>query len=605
MALFNRFYDRFPNTDFSQINLDWIIEKLAKHEIQIQELFSQDIPTEVQNVMNEWLEDGTLADLINDDLLNSIFLSLQGDISALDTKLTASKTWKVETFGDIQDIGADLAAGDTVTTAGYYSVNDGGGAVYVITTSTDGIDVGGGLSLYAYPLSNRARAWGIQGDGSDETALVVKAVKTRRELDIQDLNITIDGTISLRHGFRLYGTNGKFTAKTSSSLTSGSYMFNVGGLNNVEIVGIEFDRNTQSVDFYAINATTATGLVVRNCTFSNGRGYMIRTSRASNTLIENCVVHDLTGAVGNPGGFIYMQGGHDLTVRGVIAYNLQDHVVYLDGSLETYDIFITDIQASDTVGAITNAAVVVLYGDVHDVMVSKVIARNVKTGFGAFTRTKNPYNYTIESCDLEATETAVSLLGTADTIGHIANANIVNCTLQGGTQDALDSRFISSVYVRNVLIKGATRYGIAFTGAADCFVNGCHIKGCATAIYAGARDSEEGVTSNGVFVFSNVCVVNNSYGIICQATVSRFYNYMNIVTGNQNDATKNFSIAGNAFNVGVPVNGTTQVRGIMWGTAAPTTGHHYQGDIVFDSTGATMGWVCRASGTPGTWQARA
>ena len=118
MALFNRFYDRFPNTDFSQINLDWIIEKLAKHEIQIQELFSQDIPTEVQNVMNEWLDDGTIADLINDDLLNSIFLSLQGDISALDTKLTNSKTWKVETFADIELI-TELAAGDTVTTAGF------------------------------------------------------------------------------------------------------------------------------------------------------------------------------------------------------------------------------------------------------------------------------------------------------------------------------------------------------------------------------------------------------------------------------------------------------------------------------------------------------
>lgn len=45
-------------------------------------------------------------------------------------------------------------------------------------------------------------------------------------------------------------------------------------------------------------------------------------------------------------------------------------------------------------------------------------------------------------------------------------------------------------------------------------------------------------------------------------------------------------------------------RRIAFGTAAPTTGAHGQGEIVFNrspASGRPMGWICSAAGTPGTW----
>lgn len=607
MALFNRFYDRFPNTDFSQINLDWIIEKLAKHEIQIQELFSQDIPTEVQNVLNEWLEDGTLADLINDDLLNSIFLQLQQDIADGDTALRLAKTWKCSTFADIQNIGADLQAGDTVTTAGFYTIADGGGACYAISTNTDGIDVGGGLSLYAFPLSVKARAWGIHGDGSNETAAVLRALKrSARELDIENMSIVVDGILPLRNGFTLRGNGGTFVEKNGSSLVSNSYMFNAGGLDDVTIDGINFDRGTQTVDFYAINANLAERVVIKNCTFTGGLGYCIRISKAEGVLIENCSIHDVTGISGNPGGLIYMQGGHDLTVRKVIADTIQDHVVYLDGSQETYSIFIDDMRCNNVgVGALTNAAIVAVYGNVHEVTIIGVVGRSVKTGIGFFVRnSQNPSNYTVEACDIEATVDCIEVIGEAATIGHHANANINNCTLTASTQDAIHTRFESYIWIRNNFIKGASRYGVGVTGAEYVFVSNNMVSGCATAISIGARDTEEGVTSNFVAVTNNGILVNESYGLLCNATVTRFYDFLNLVTGTQSDPAKNFVIAGGAFDIGVPVSGSNQLRSIMWSASIPTLGHHYTGDICLDSTGATDGWKCTTSGTPGTWVAR-
>jgi hypothetical protein len=41
------------------------------------------------------------------------------------------------------------------------------------------------------------------------------------------------------------------------------------------------------------------------------------------------------------------------------------------------------------------------------------------------------------------------------------------------------------------------------------------------------------------------------------------------------------------------------------GTAAPTTGNHARGEIVFNrdpSAGGNLGWICTSTGTPGTWK---
>lgn len=46
-------------------------------------------------------------------------------------------------------------------------------------------------------------------------------------------------------------------------------------------------------------------------------------------------------------------------------------------------------------------------------------------------------------------------------------------------------------------------------------------------------------------------------------------------------------------------------RVIVYGSAAPTDGTWLQGDQVLDETpsaGGFVGWVCTASGTPGTWK---
>jgi hypothetical protein len=49
-------------------------------------------------------------------------------------------------------------------------------------------------------------------------------------------------------------------------------------------------------------------------------------------------------------------------------------------------------------------------------------------------------------------------------------------------------------------------------------------------------------------------------------------------------------------------------RKVMSGSAAPVSGTHVQGDMMFNSApaaGGPMGWICVAGGSPGTWRAMA
>lgn len=52
------------------------------------------------------------------------------------------------------------------------------------------------------------------------------------------------------------------------------------------------------------------------------------------------------------------------------------------------------------------------------------------------------------------------------------------------------------------------------------------------------------------------------------------------------------------------VNAATYLRS-QTGAAAPTTGTHLAGELVYNTVpiaGGTVGWVCITAGTPGTWK---
>lgn len=76
---------------------------------------------------------------------------------------------------------------------------------------------------------------------------------------------------------------------------------------------------------------------------------------------------------------------------------------------------------------------------------------------------------------------------------------------------------------------------------------------------------------------------------------------LTVFTGGRDASVPNAFVTGPRFFLG----SGGDARNITYGTAAPTTGYHSRGEIVFHnapSAGAKIGWVCTTAGTPGTWK---
>ncbi len=99
---------------------------------------------------------------------------------------------------------------------------------------------------------------------------------------------------------------------------------------------------------------------------------------------------------------------------------------------------------------------------------------------------------------------------------------------------------------------------------------------------------------------------NNTYGTMMELRNP----YMNYRTRLRSNTPQNFyleasSNAGESWNV-APIRLFQAGNSVQWGSAAPTSGTYVRGDIVWNTgavAGGKVGWVCVASGSPGTWKA--
>lgn len=69
------FFHKFPYTDFHELNLDWLLELGRKLELK-----AKDIIDVINKKLDDWLDDGTIADIINDE----IFGELNDKVDALE-----------------------------------------------------------------------------------------------------------------------------------------------------------------------------------------------------------------------------------------------------------------------------------------------------------------------------------------------------------------------------------------------------------------------------------------------------------------------------------------------------------------------------------------
>lgn len=115
------YFQDFPNTNFYNQDLGWLIKKYkelngdVKILQQIYDMIKEQIKDITLEQLQKWLDDGTLANIINQELLKS----------------------KLTTYDNVNAFKTDetLKENDYFVTKGYYSEGDGGAGCYIIKNS--------------------------------------------------------------------------------------------------------------------------------------------------------------------------------------------------------------------------------------------------------------------------------------------------------------------------------------------------------------------------------------------------------------------------------------------------------------------------------------
>lgn len=228
-----------------------------------------DVQDEINNKLDAMAEDGSLEELINNVLQPNV-------------------TWTFDTVADMK-ASTNLVSGCFAKTLGFYSVNDGGGAVYKIANSgtANEMDIIACGSLYAvlnHHGSINVKQFGAKGDGTtDDTSAIQRAVDYGFQ---NNLNVTVLGSANyykvtlpiILRSTRANTPIGEYWSGKSSKLV-GEY----NGSCRIVKVGTDVYSDTSDAFINNVNATIicskgsgsdlGTGIYIENLTIENYATY--------------------------------------------------------------------------------------------------------------------------------------------------------------------------------------------------------------------------------------------------------------------------------------------------------------------------------------------
>ena len=519
------FFNGWPWTQFQEQNLDWIIRKLKELEQDTGDLkealenLEQTISQDVSDILNQWLIDGTLQTLLQNIVSDRQFMAAS-----------------LQSFTP-----TNYQAGDLVRTAGYNTSGDGGSGVYVINNS-NGLLIGG---IYYLPVSGEsAKAYGVDCDGIQDNAdQIMNALQYTNMLVFRpDDVIILSKPVMLVNNTTIIGNGATVYVRNNNNFTDGSAMFTGNGLKNITIDNIRIQRDTGTYHFYAISIINGDNIKITRSYFRNGIGYMIRLSGSNNTIIEDCQCINVDGITGDPGGFIYLQGGTNNSFRHIRCDSITDHAVYLDGSVTVLDFSIDDIKtANQKTNTLTNGAIIAVYGNCARGTISNIVGRLIKTGIGIYYRDGSMPNH-IEVHDIVlrgVSADGIEIFGNsaAPSVPTKSYIDVSDCIINEVTQDGFSIRYANRCTIKGAFVMSADRNSIALSYSSTNFIMNCVSVDCYGAIQIG----QQGAANNNMIVnpidisctyATNVSYTGSTGNRISEPIAFNCTNPVSAITGN-------------------------------------------------------------------------
>ena len=253
------------------------IEKFNDLHDYVEDYFENlDVQEEINNKLDDMVEQGTLQEIIT-------------------TYIQSNVAW---TFDDVADMASatNLVNGSFARTLGYYSENDGGGALYKITdtgTADGGSVIALSGNLYAHLVIENGEVnilqFGAKGDGTtDNTTAFNNAIAYCKTIVVPEGNYKVNTTITLTSDVYIY-------SKSNIKAWSGdSHQTILTSPDNDYFFSGTFGYSSQfeNLHFVGYGIHTPCGSFIKNCEFSGTVGITI----ARACTITECSFHNCTTA---------------------------------------------------------------------------------------------------------------------------------------------------------------------------------------------------------------------------------------------------------------------------------------------------------------------
>ena len=220
-------------------------------------------------------------------------VALEGNKTSADLGIPANEDVALvfDTVADMKQA-TNLVNGGYARTLGFYSVNDGGGALYKIadTGTANEMDIIAVGALYACLTDGKnARQFGAYGDGAhDDSSRLERAMAVCRDLLIPSGSYSLSN-VDVPDNTHLAGEGGTVLLARGGS----SYLMSLG--SNTILRGIAFDGDSSSGNAI-VSATLKDHITIESCTFANGAHKAIILTDTTNVALDKCIFSDLREA---------------------------------------------------------------------------------------------------------------------------------------------------------------------------------------------------------------------------------------------------------------------------------------------------------------------